>query len=226
MSSDAAIFAGARRPIVVPRGRQLFAEDDPVLALYRIERGCVRLQVNERNGARHILAFLFPGDVICAGLQKHWASAEAVCESVVLKAPTSALLQLMQTDPAAAAALLEASERTVSQLAHHVGRLFQDSAAARISWFLGWMAERAGADGVAEFEVPMDQRDIADFLGLAPETVSRVFAQLEAAGLLRRVSYRHFTYRRGAHEARLEAGETLSRRDGSRPCDEGFKPGD
>lgn len=192
------LFAGAgRRQVLLDRGRRIFAEGDEASAIYRVERGCVRLQTHDEEGSRDVLAFFFPGDVICGGLGTHWATAETVNETVITRFSLSALMELMRGEPEAAMALLASAERALNELARHIGRVVHYSATDRLTWFLTWISERTATPSSA-FEVPMNRRDIADFLGLAPETVSRTFAQLEASGELLKSRSRRYSFRRAS----------------------------
>ena len=189
------LFAGAgRRQVLLERGRQIFAQGDEAEAIYRVERGCVRLQTHDEEGSRDVLAFFFAGDVICGGLGTHWASAEAVSETVITRFSLVALMELMRSEPQAAMSLLASAESALNELARHIGRVVHSSASDRLIWFLTWISERTATQSAA-FELPMNRRDIADFLGLAPETVSRTFAQLEACGDLRKGGSRQYSYR-------------------------------
>jgi CRP-like cAMP-binding protein len=192
------LFAGAgRRPVLVQRGRVIFAQGDEATAIYRVERGCVRLQTHDKEGSRDVLAFFFPGDVICGGLATHWATAEAVSETIITRFSLVALMDLMRNEPQAAMSLLASAERALDDLARHIGRVVHSSATDRLTWFLTWISQRTATPS-SGFELPMNRRDIADFLGLAPETVSRAFAQLEASGDLRKGQRRQYSYRAAA----------------------------
>lgn len=198
MSLDQSAFGAAgHREIVLARGRRIFAQGDEAVAIYRVKRGCVRLQTHDEEGSRDVLAFFFAGDVVCGGLATHWATAEAVTDITLTRFSLTSLLSLMRTEPETAMSLLAAAENVLNDLAHHVGRVIHYSASDRLSWFLKWVSERTGRAGGSTFEVPMDRRDIADYLGLAPETVSRTFAQLEADGELRKDAHRRYSYGRG-----------------------------
>jgi CRP-like cAMP-binding protein len=185
----------SHRKVGVLKGQSIFQQNQNAEAVYRLERGCVRLQLHSEDGHREVIAFLFPGDVFSAGLQTHWASADAVTDTIVTRFSKNSLWQLMGAEPEAAMTLLFSADELLTELARHIGRLSHASASDRLTWFLGWVADRSCAVGSGPFHLPMSRRDIADFLGIAPETVSRLLRQLEASGELRRIDLHSYVYR-------------------------------
>lgn len=171
--------------VAAPKGRMVYDAGDPALAFYRVEKGCIRLQLTSEDGHRRILAFCLPGDIF--GLEigrSHFEAAEAAVDSQLSRFPTAAIteppLDLMKV----AAAFGAASDMT-TRLFTHLAGLGRGSADERLIWFLNWLADRQGvADAGGGIRLPMNRRDIADFLGLAQETLSRTFARLEARGVI------------------------------------------
>ena len=191
---------------VVSRGRRrpLFHQGAPVEAAYRLERGCVRLQLEREDGEREVIAFLFPGQLFCAGLTSHWASAYAVTDCVLTIIPRAQLGEA-SGEGRLARLLLASSEDLLGELAQHTARLRRTSAMARLRWFLGWLAERSGQAASGALDAPMSRRDIADFLGLAPETVSRLIRRMETHGELRRAGARRIVWDPPGPRDRLSA---------------------
>ena len=165
-------------PMPFARNVEIYGEDEPAEYLYKVISGAVRTYRVLNDGRRQIGAFLLPGDMF--GLEAgatHASSAEAVANSVVLVIKRSAVVALAERDP-------DVARQMWSLTAHELGRaqdhmlLLIRNAQERIAAFLLEMAERApGADSV---ELPMSRQDIADYLGLTIETVSRTLTQLEA----------------------------------------------
>lgn len=202
---SARLDRASHRLVGVLKGQSVFHQGDPAEAVYRLERGCVRLQLAAAGGGREVIAFLFPGDVFCAGLETHWASADAITDAIVTRFSKASLWQLIGADSEAAMALLFSADELLTDLAHHIGRLSHCSASARCSWFLTWIAERGGTGESGVIHLPMSRRDIADFLGVAPETVSRMIRQLQTSGELRRT---------GPHTYSRSAPRRMVRHDG------------
>ena len=189
----------------VVKGRRIFEQGGPAHPAYRIQSGCVCLSADGDDGRRIIIAFQFPGDTLCAGVLDSWATAVAVTDCILCK--TSAGLGGEQ-----AQSLLCASDEMLHEVITRFGLLSHMEAAERLSWFLRWLADRTGRRHEDQIEVPMSRRDIADFLGIAPETVSRALQTLEERGLIKR---------RGAHACQLRR---LGRVDEMRPPDSELRP--
>ena len=183
-------FEGAPYRLVrAAKSDVIFRQGDPASAVFRIDRGCVRLEIQDEHGRREIVAFLFPGDVFCVGLQQHWSSAYAVNDTLLARYPMSALWTTLARDPGAAMELLVCADQLVELVARHLALVCHATAGERLAWFLSWLHDRTGPEGSSVTQLPMSRRDIADFLGMAPETVSRLFRKLERRGDLRRTGH-------------------------------------
>jgi CRP-like cAMP-binding protein len=169
------------------RDRVIYDEGDPSLTMYRIEKGCVRLQVNGPTGGRQIIAFLVEGDSFGFCLKRRNASAEAVTAVELVCTSIHAILTQARRDPSVLAELLDGANRHYGSLAHHLERMAHLNATERVLAFVADEASRHREAGPAErLVLRMNRHDIADFLGLEPETVSRAFQNLEAKGVLTR----------------------------------------
>lgn len=188
------LLKAEHRTLVFQKGQRIFQEGDPAEAIYVVQTGCVRLQVHDEQGGRHVVAFFFAGDLICGGLSTYWATAEAVTTCALARSSKATLLQSIVRDLETRTAMIAASQQALSNLAHHISRLVHWSAAERFSWFIQSMAKRTRKPGSDLLHLPMERQDIADFLALAPETVSRLFSQLEATGELVRVEPHHYRW--------------------------------
>lgn len=181
--------------LTAPKGRIIYDEGEPISTFYRVDQGCVRLQVNREDGRRQILAFLFPGDVF--GVESEVvrrAAAEAVTRVELTCFQGSGSGGVCSAD--AAAGLAHAACEMATALATHLMGLCHTGAERRVRWFLDWAATRQGRDPVGgRLDLPMSRRDIADFLGLTPETLSRTFGRLEALGEIRVLSARRLVLR-------------------------------
>ncbi len=163
----------------------IFAEGDEVGGMYRVVSGMVRACKFLSDGRRHIDAFYKPGDVFGFELgREHRLSAEAVtaCALVKLRRPGLA------SDPAAAALLYGHAMRSLARAQAHSQLLGRGSAGQKLASFL---LELLGSKQAETMELPMARHDIADYLGLTIETVSRTMAQFEREGLLELITARH-----------------------------------
>lgn len=191
----------APRLLNATKDQAIFHQGDRAEAIYCVESGCVRLQMHDYAGHRRVVTFLFPDDLLCAGLHTCWASAHAITESVVAAYPLPQVWAAMSANPQLAIALLGAFDGLQAGLAHQL-MLGKASADLRLEWFLDWLSARGALDSPSSLiALPMARRDIADHLGVAPETVSRMFTVLEKRGELAREPRRPgIVLRRGAGE--------------------------
>lgn len=179
-------------------GEPIYVEGDAPHSLYRIVCGAVRTVRHSVDGRRQIGGFYYPGDLFgLDGEEGHAYSAEAMCatEVVVYRQKAPAEERSDRTDYCAAIAEL-------SRTQHHLSLLGRRSASDKVASFLVDMARRDGSDVAS---LPMSRQDMADYLGLAIETVSRVLGQFQIQGLVVFVSCRDFQIVRGAALNRLAA---------------------
>jgi CRP/FNR family transcriptional regulator, nitrogen fixation regulation protein len=165
-----------------PRNTEIFGEGEPAEYVYRIVSGSVRTYKILNDGRRQIGGFYLPGDVI--GLQsadEHTFSAEAIADAKVLVVKRSALTALAGRDAAISRKLFDLTSRELRRMQNRM-LLLVKSAQERVASFLLEMAERAAAGNTVE--LPMSRQDIADYLGLTIETVSRTFSGLESAATI------------------------------------------
>lgn len=188
-------------------GQVIYDEGDLAQSVYRVETGCVRLQVNGLEGRRQIVTFLFPGDLFGLSVSRS-TSAEAVTASDLTRYPLQAVLNLTTTSTEVVIQLISNMDALVNDIAQHVSRVAHLPATERLVWFFEWIIEHRGAaDPGGAVELPMSHRDIADYLGLSPETLSRGFKTLQRQGVLRRKSRRSFLFQR--HKVAIEGVSNL-----------------
>ena len=190
-------------PMPFARNVEIYGENEPAEYLYKVISGAVRTYRVLNDGRRQIGAFLLPGDMF--GLEAgatHGSSAEAVADSVVLVIKRSAVVALADRDPEVAREMWTLTAQELGRAQNHMLLLIRN-AQERIAAFLLEMAERApGADSV---ELPMSRQDIADYLGLTIETVSRTLTQLEDEAAIALPTSRRIVLRNRAALSRLNA---------------------
>jgi CRP-like cAMP-binding protein len=176
------------------RNEEIFGEQEPADFVYQVVEGVARTMRVLSDGRRQISGFHLPGDVF--GLEigdVHRFTAEAVSDCKVALVRRPALDRAVQRDAACARRLWALTSRDLVDAQEHLMLLTRRSAAERVCAFLLDMAHRAG-DSQA-FDLPMSRLDIADFLGLTIETVSRTLTQLERDGAIELPSCRHVVIR-------------------------------
>jgi CRP/FNR family transcriptional regulator, nitrogen fixation regulation protein len=164
-----------------PRNTEIFGENEPADYVYKVLSGSVRTYKILSDGRRQIGGFYLPGDVF--GLQfaeEHTFSAEAIADTKVQVVKRSALTALAGRDAAIGRELFDLTSRELRRMQNRI-LLLVKSAQERVASFLLEMAERAAGNVV---ELPMSRQDIADYLGLTIETVSRTLTGLETAAAI------------------------------------------
>jgi CRP/FNR family transcriptional regulator, nitrogen fixation regulation protein len=183
------------------RNEEIYGEGEPADYLYKIISGTVRTSKILADGRRQIGAFYLPGDVF--GLEtgeEHAFSAEAIADAKVLVIRRSAVVALAQRDNNVAHQLWALTARELRRVQDHALLLIK-TAQERVVGFLLDMAERARAGN--EVELPMSRQDIADYLGLTIETVSRTMTQLTTTAAIDVPSSRRIVLRDRAALRRL-----------------------
>jgi CRP/FNR family nitrogen fixation transcriptional regulator len=185
------------------RNAEIYGEDEPAEYVYKVLSGAVRTYKMLNDGRRQIGAFYLPGDIF--GLEigdEHTFSAEAItdCKIVVIK--RSALVSLAQRDNEVARQLWATTAAELQRAQAHIMLLIK-TAQERVASFLLEMAKRSAAE--REVDLPMSRQDIADYLGLTIETVSRTLTQLEKLAAIAVPTSRRITLRNRAVLNRLDA---------------------
>jgi CRP/FNR family transcriptional regulator, nitrogen fixation regulation protein len=184
------------------RNAIIYEQGQPAGQLYKITSGAVRTCNVLSDGRRQIGAFYLPGDMF--GLEteeQHLFSAEAVIDSKVLmiERPTS---PFARSDKVGSQMWTALTRRELKRAQDHL-LLLSKTALERVVSFLLEMVERLRfSDRV---ELPMPRRDIADYLGLTIETVSRVLTQLENESAIELLTSKQIVLRKQAALRRLLA---------------------
>jgi CRP/FNR family transcriptional regulator, nitrogen fixation regulation protein len=176
-----------------PRNSEIFGENEPAEYLYKVISGSVRTYKILSDGRRQVGGFYLAGDIF--GLEfgdEHTFSAEAIADTKVLVVKRSALTSLAGRDVTIAGELFSLTGRELKRVQERI-LLLVKSAQERVASFLIEMADRAAAGNIVE--LPMSRQDIADYLGLTIETVSRTLTGLETAATIEVPSSRRIVLR-------------------------------
>lgn len=175
---DAFALIGAR--LGVERNAEVYGESEPSEYVYRVAQGVVRTYKLLNDGRRQISAFHLPGDFFGLDCDDAYRfTAEAVTDATVVFVKRSALTALAKRDGDVANDLWKMAAAELNRAHDHMLLLGRKSAQERIAAFLLEMAERAEHSDT--IDLPMSRLDIADYLGLTIETVSRTLTLLENA---------------------------------------------
>src|SRR5215475_10602002 len=165
-----------------PRDSEIFGENEPADYLYKVVSGSVRTYKILSDGRRQVGGFYLPGDIF--GLEfasEHSLSAEAITDAKVLVVKRSALNALAGRDPSVAQQLFALTGSELHRVQDRILLLIKN-ARERVASFLLEMAERASENNT--IELPMSRQDIADYLGLTIESVSRTLSSLETTSTI------------------------------------------
>jgi CRP/FNR family nitrogen fixation transcriptional regulator len=160
------------------RDEEIYGDGEDIQFIYKVVTGAVRTSKLLRDGRRQIGRFYLPGELLGLELGKlHYLTAEAVTDSRILLFPRRQIESLAQRNMDAARELWLMTASHLRHAEDHLLLLGRKTALERLAAFLIEMDARHGNNGF--FELPMSRRDIADYLGLTLETVSRGFSELQ-----------------------------------------------
>lgn len=184
------------------KDEEVYAQEDDAEFVYLVVRGAVRTSRLMIDGRRQIAEFYYPGELF--GLEpgpEHRFSAEALCDCEVLVLKRSAL-KAVTDDQALERAIWWATRRELERAQAHLMLLGRKSACERVASFLAGIAGRERAQAV---DLVMSRQDMADYLGLTIETVSRMLTQLQSRKVVEFAGSRQFRVRNPDALARLAA---------------------
>jgi CRP-like cAMP-binding protein len=159
------------------RNAEIYGEGESAEFVYQVVSGAVRTYKVLADGRRQIASFYLPGDLF--GLEvgdNHAFSAEAIAASKIAVIKRSRIAEVASRDGQVSTQLFNAVGRELRRVQDHILLLIK-TAQERVAGFLLEMARRN--PGQNEIDLPMSRQDIADYLGLTIETVSRTITSLE-----------------------------------------------
>ena len=182
-------------------GEMLIHAGEPATEVFNVVDGMLLVSRPGLDGRRQVLSFLFSNYFVgLTASDRYDFSVQAVTPAVVASRPRTMLDQRLAQDPQAERAFISMTYRVLEDLIDLAYSLGQRSARERLAVFVLYLRHRyllsqgipaSRDDALRDIELPMSRMDIADFLGLEKETVSRSLAQLEQAGLIRRAGAKH-----------------------------------
>ncbi|MBF0185115.1 MAG: helix-turn-helix domain-containing protein [Magnetococcales bacterium] len=183
----AQIFLFRQRP--VPKGETVFREGQPFHGVYAIKEGGVKAYLNTPQQTERILSFILPGELL--GLEAirttHYQSTAVALENTqVCWLPLNQLDLLGDRFPHFQEQLINVLAIHLAKQQHHFILSARQSADERLAAFLLNLSERYTRHGLGGelFRLAMLRQDIANFLGISMETVSRTFKRFQTKKLL------------------------------------------
>ena len=186
------------------RNFEIYGEGEPTEYLYKVVSGTVRSCKLLDDGRRQVTAFHMPGEIF--GLEvgdTHSFSAEAIADSTIIVVKRSAILRLAARDVEIAHQLWTLTARELQRVQDHMLILGCMGAKEKVAAFLLQFSKRCSDSN--EIKLPMSRQDIADYLGLTMETVSRTMNQLEHDATITLPTSRRIVLRNRAALKRLNA---------------------
>jgi CRP/FNR family nitrogen fixation transcriptional regulator len=165
------------------KGAEIYGEKEPAEYVYQVKTGAIRSYKLLADGRRQIGAFHLLGDIF--GLENgsaHRFTAEAVVKTTVRLIKRQSLEAVAESDAVVTRNLLSMTTSNLEHAENQMLLMGRKTSLERVAAFLVEMDGRLTATGI--MALPMPRRDIADYLGLTLETVSRALSRLQRAGVL------------------------------------------
>ena len=192
---DVAALADLRNQgssIQLAAGQPLFHQGDRADCTFSLTSGVVKLYAVLPDGRRQVVAFHFPGEFIgfCESMDYH-CTAEAVCAATLCRFETGRFEHFARIRSELARSRHERVAHDLVRAQTRAMVLGQAAASERLAHFLCDVHRRSqvgSEEASGHVRLPMSRSDIADYLGLAKETVSRELSALRATGVIRSIS--------------------------------------
>jgi CRP/FNR family nitrogen fixation transcriptional regulator len=184
-------WAGAVRLAFRP-GEEIYAQDEDAGLVYRVVRGSIRTTHLQADGRRQVGDFYYEGDIIgveVGATRRFSAEALTGCEVLALRRTGSAAYEIGRVERMIWAATASELQRAQS----HMLLLGRATACEKVARFLMDIAKRFSGEFVT---LPMSRQDMADYLGLTIETISRMLGRLQADGVIEFSGSRRYRVRR------------------------------
>jgi CRP/FNR family transcriptional regulator len=171
------------------KGESLFKTKDSLTALYAIRSGSVKSYKLSAEGAEQITAFHFSGEVLgldAISIGHHTSFSTALETSMICKIPYNALTELAQRCPSLHKKLLRMLSCEIRNVQNIVLLHANKNSEQRLAHFIYSLSEEYALRGFSssEFKLSMSRTDIASFLGLTVETISRLLSRFQKQGLI------------------------------------------
>jgi CRP-like cAMP-binding protein len=167
------------------RGETIFLQDEDASEIHVMIDGWVKLFRVAPNGSEAVVSVFARGESFGEAVALkgtcYPVSAEAVSPAEVMHIPSSLLISLMKEDPQIGISILASTFSHLHSLVEQLEQLKAQTGAQRVAEFL---LNLCGSDtGGCEVVLPYDKVLIAGRLGMKPESLSRAFGRLKAAGV-------------------------------------------
>jgi CRP/FNR family transcriptional regulator len=207
-SFDRAIGVGIT--VSAAPGQTIVIEGDPIEGCYRVARGALRLFKSTPDGRRQVIDFLVAGEYFGLSCgERYGYNVEAITAATLVRYPRARLEAAMAAQPDLAQRLFRMACVELVRAQQHLLVLGRKSADEKIASFLLALALRLGDEAapLGVMRLPMSRQDMADYLGLTIETVSRTLTRLRRDGLIALPTPQEVVVRRPRALAALAGGD-------------------
>lgn len=167
-------------------GETVVFESDVAASVYSLTSGLLRLSKLLPDGRRQIAGFLFPGDFLGITMEEeHAFTAEAVAPSTLCRFPRARFDEFVASHANLEGRLYAVAAHELAAARQQLVLLGRKTATERVASFLLMLAGRRSTRQQEEVLLPMSRADIADYLGLRIETVSRELTGLKTSKIIR-----------------------------------------
>ena len=186
----------------IPSGQTIISDEEPVDFFANVISGAIKLTKTLPDGRQQIVGLLFPPDFLGRAYSRNNPyTAEAATDVEICAFPNAAFERLVAEHPEFQSRLFQHTLDELDAARDWMLRLGRKTAEEKVASFLLVLARRSmmtgcqhkGPAGVAAFELPLTRSDIADYLGLTLETVSRQISALKRDGVIQLQGKRHVT---------------------------------
>lgn len=169
----------------IATGQTLFDEGESADEVFTLTQGMLKLYKLMSDGRRQIVGFLVPGDFLGLAFGRTYVySAEAVVPSVACRFRRQQFLGLLDEFPGLEKEILSRTSTELAAAQEQMLLLGRKTARERLASFLVALARRRSVGNGGTLDLPMGRADIADYLGLTIETVSRTFTLFRKESLI------------------------------------------
>ena len=185
----ARLDATVRDKRTLDQSSMLYRDGDSFQALYVVRSGSLKTFVLNEAGEVQILGFHLPGEIVgfdALATDRHVSHAEALEPSSICELPYARLQQITIEVPALHRQLMRVISREMVEEHRHTVMMGRQQAQEQLAIFLKNLTDRyrrLQRDG-STLTLPMSRYDIANYLGLVVETVSRLFSRMKEMGVL------------------------------------------
>ena len=171
------------------KSEYLYRAGDPMTSLFTVKTGAFKANIDSAGGEENIVGFFLPGELM--GLDGI-ASGEYQCDIIALgdahvcQLPYREFQQISDQFPILREEILSVSSNNMTTAQKMLFFIGKRPVEERLAMFLIGLSKRFGARGLSDlrFQLSMSRHDIANYLGMAPETISRQFKKMQDQGLI------------------------------------------